>query len=156
MTSAAATAVLAPMEPRDLEAVARLEAESFSDPWSAGAFGSTLRSPASCAICAKSPGGALLGYVVAWFAAGEGEIANLAVAPAARRRGVGARLLEAALEEGRLRGAGTVYLEVRESNATALALYTAHGFSQIGRRRRYYHRPLEDAILLRLDLSPSP
>ena len=89
---------------------------------------------------------------MAWFAADEGEIANLAVTPAAWGAGVGRALLDAALEEGRRRGVSAVYLEVRDSNERARGLYRSRGFEEIGRRRGYYARPVEDAIVLRRTL----
>lgn len=152
MARAVADAVIAAMVESDVAEVQRLERESFTDPWSAEAFVSTLRSEVSFGAVARSREGGLLGYVIAWFAAGEGEIANLAVSPAQRGQGIGGRLLDVALEEARGRRTAVVYLEVRGSNASALALYLARGFSQVGRRRAYYRKPVEDAIVLRLDL----
>jgi ribosomal-protein-alanine N-acetyltransferase len=93
--------------------------------------------------------GRVLGYVVAWFAGGQGEIANLAVDESARGKGLGAVLLDAALEEARRHGTEEVFLEVRSSNARARELYDSRGFAEVGRRRRYYRRPIEDAIILR-------
>jgi ribosomal-protein-alanine acetyltransferase len=95
--------------------------------------------------------GAIAGYVVALDAADEGEILNLAVAPAGRRTGLGRALVQHMLEALTARGVRQVYLEVRESNAPARALYAAHGFTEIGRRQQYYRRPVEDAIVLRRD-----
>lgn len=89
------------------------------------------------------------GYVVARAVADEGEILNLAVAPAGRRHGVGRALVRAVLHALGTRGVRDVFLEVRESNAAARALYAAHGFREVGRRPRYYRRPAEDAIILR-------
>jgi ribosomal-protein-alanine N-acetyltransferase len=88
-------------------------------------------------------------------AADEGEIADLAVAPWARRRGVGGLLLDLAAADARDVGVRTLYLEVRESNAAAIALYESRGFGTIGRRRQYYRHPMEDALVLRRDLSAS-
>src|SRR5207253_2646093 len=106
--------------------------------------------PAARWRCVREGAGAPpLGYVVAWFAADEGEIANLAVDPPARGRGLGAALLDAALAEASGRGVTAVYLEVRESNATARRLYASRGFVEVGRRRGYYRKPPEDAIVLR-------
>jgi ribosomal-protein-alanine acetyltransferase len=93
----------------------------------------------------------VVGYVVALDAADEGEILNLAVAPAMRRTGLGRALVQQMLEALSDRGVRQVFLEVRESNAPARALYAAHGFKEVGRRRQYYRRPVEDAIVLRLD-----
>ena len=95
--------------------------------------------------------GKIAGYVVALDAADEGEILNLAVAEVGRRRGLGRALVQAILERLRERDVRQVYLEVRESNAPARALYAAFGFKEVGRRRAYYRRPVEDAMVLRLD-----
>jgi len=91
------------------------------------------------------------GYVVALDAADEGEILNLAVAPGGRRIGLGRALVEAILGMLKDREVSHVYLEVRESNAPARALYAAQGFREVGRRKAYYRRPVEDAIVLRHD-----
>ena len=91
------------------------------------------------------------GYVVALDAADEGEILNLAVAEAGRRRGLGRALVQAILDALAQRDVQHIYLEVRESNAPARALYGAFGFKDVGRRKAYYRRPVEDAIVLRLD-----
>src|SRR3712207_1359794 len=97
----------------------------------------------------------VVGYVVAWFAGGEGEIANVAVAPLARGRGIGGQLLDAAIAAAADHGAEALYLDVRESNARARALYDSRGFVEVGRRRRYYRRPDEDAIVLRRAIARS-
>jgi ribosomal-protein-alanine acetyltransferase len=101
-------------------------------------------------------GATVVGYAVAWFAADEAELANLAVAASARGRGVGALLLDAVLAEAAHRGAATVYLEVRESNAAARRLYASRSFAEVGRRRRYYHNPAEDALVLARPIAPGP
>ena len=84
---------------------------------------------------------------------GELEILNLAVEPAARRRGCGRRLLLLALQAGRKMGMQKAILEVREGNVPALALYRASGFSETGRRRRYYADTGEDALVLECPLA---
>jgi len=137
----------------DVDLVVGIEREAFSDPWSENAFHAALAHPAVFFGCARDGDGEVAGYVVAWFAADEGEIANLAVAPAMWGKGVGRRLLEAALEAASARDVVSVYLEVRDSNERARRLYGAFGFEEIGRRRRYYRRPVEDAIVLRRTLS---
>ncbi len=91
------------------------------------------------------------GYVVALDAVDEGEILNLAVAPGGRRKGLGRSLVEAILGVLKDRDVSHIYLEVRESNAPARALYAAQGFREVGRRKAYYRRPVEDAIVLRHD-----
>jgi ribosomal-protein-alanine N-acetyltransferase len=73
----------------------------------------------------------------------------VAVSPTARRRGIGGQLLDAAIAVAEQHNADALYLDVRESNAVARALYRSRGFVEVGRRRRYYRRPAEDAIVLR-------
>jgi ribosomal-protein-alanine N-acetyltransferase len=90
--------------------------------------------------------------MVMWFVVDESEIANLAVTDDARRAGVGARLLDHALEAAQQRGCRVVFLEVRESNAAARGLYASRGFEVAGRRSKYYRKPIEDALVLRRGL----
>ncbi len=90
----------------------------------------------------------MAGFLVLRTAAHEAEILNLAVAPRSRRQGVARALLGAALEASRAAGATLVFLEVRESNAGAIGFYQLHGFQASGHRRRYYHDPAEDALVL--------
>ena len=100
-------------------------------------------------LVAVAAGNDVVGYAIAHAAADEGEILNLGVAAVHRRQGVGRRLVLATMEALAARGARTVYLEVRESNAAARGLYQQLGFGEVGRRSRYYRQPVEDAILLR-------
>jgi ribosomal-protein-alanine N-acetyltransferase len=86
------------------------------------------------------------GFLVARVLDKEWEIENMAVSGPARRRGLGTRLLGEFLDRARLRGAQMVFLEVRESNHAARALYEKWAFVQSGRRKGYYRRPEEDAI----------
>lgn len=138
----------------DLEGVAALEHRAYSDPWSNDSFDQLVGRDQVFFACARSDAEAgPVGYVVAWFAADQGEIANLAVEPRARRQGIGGALLDAALDEATRRGAAEVFLEVRESNRAARELYAGRGFTEIGRRRGYYRRPPEDAIVLRRALT---
>jgi ribosomal-protein-alanine N-acetyltransferase len=94
----------------------------------------------------------ILGFLIAHQITPEWELENLVVAPAARRKGLGKRLLEALLRAARETNS-SVFLEVRESNAPARALYENTGFKQIGRRHSYYTSPSEDAILYRWTIS---
>ncbi len=144
----AESALVRPARPADVEAMARIEQGVFSDPWPASAFADML--PASHArIMVASSGDDVLGYCVLLRAADEGEIANIAVALDARRRGIAGELLDDALHAAAHSGVASVYLEVRVSNDAARALYASRGFIAVGRRRAYYRNPLEDALVLR-------
>ena len=139
----------------DIPAIAEIEQRAFSDPWSERSFRDVLAHSRMYFACIRDDATdgytmpRVLGYVVAWFAGGQGEIANLAVDEAARGQGLGSALLDAALDEARRHGTDEVYLEVRDSNLRARQLYESRGFVEVGRRRRYYRRPVEDAIILR-------
>ena len=130
-----------------MPAVHAIEQAAFSDPWSARDFRECVASDVVFLVAAAPEG--IAGYVIAQDAADEGEILNLAVAPARHRGGIGRALVERVLVTLAGRGAQRVFLEVRESNAAARALYATLGFQEVGRRTRYYRRPVEDAIVLR-------
>jgi [ribosomal protein S18]-alanine N-acetyltransferase len=144
--------VITPVRDTDIPAIAAIEREAFTDPWSEKSFRDALAHPAIYFAAARRDGGVPIGYVVAWFVADEGQIANLAVAPAVCGTGIGRALLDDALREAAEREAAEVYLEVRDSNERARRLYRSRGFEEIGRRREYYRRPVEDAIVLRRTL----
>jgi len=139
----------------DLDAIVDLERRCFSHPWSARHFKDAmrnaprsrvllLRAPAS----AGDPGRGIEAYSVVQAVADEMHVHNLAVVPAQRRRGLGRLLMELALDWGRRRGARRAFLEVRPTNAAAMALYGSLGFRTISLRRRYYQHPSEDALVL--------
>ena len=124
-----------------------IERAAFSDPWSAAQLRECLAPGVDFLVAVR--GDAVAGYAVAVHAADEGEILNLCVAPAARRAGLGRALVRALLDCLARRGARAAYLEVRDSNQAARRLYERAGFTPVGRRRGYYRRPAEDAIVLR-------
>jgi [ribosomal protein S18]-alanine N-acetyltransferase len=128
-------------------AIEAIEQGVFTDPWSARDFRDCV--VADTVFLVAEAAGGVAGYVVAHDAAGEGEILNLAVAPAGLRRGIGRALVQEALAVLAGRGVSEVFLEVREANGAARALYGSLGFREVGRRARYYRRPVEDAVVLR-------
>lgn len=140
------------MASADVEAVAAIEAASFSDAWPPSAFTDLLQRDYARLRVIADPHGELLGYCILLRAADQGEIANICTAPAARGQGMGGRLLDDALTWADAGGVVEVFLEVRISNTAARALYTARGFSMVGRRRGYYQHPTEDALVLRRTL----
>lgn len=135
----------------DIERVAELELSCFtSDPWPRQSFESFIDRAGVTFIVAEDPGReeGIVGYAVLIQVAEEAELLNLAVAGNSRRGGIGSSLLRSLLEVAARDGITTVYLEVRESNSAARGLYAAHGFVEVGRRRGYYQRPTEDALIL--------
>jgi len=124
-----------------------IEQASFTDPWSLRDFRECVASDIVFLVAAAPEG--VAGYVIAQDAADEGEILNLAVASARLRGGIGRALVEQVLAALAERGARQVFLEVRESNGAARALYASLRFEEVGRRSSYYRRPVEDAIVLR-------
>jgi ribosomal-protein-alanine N-acetyltransferase len=96
--------------------------------------------------------GDVAGLIVGRFAADEFEILNLAIRPALRRKGIAARLVNCAAERARAEGARNIFLEVRASNAGAIAFYSRMRFFQCGRRPKYYRDPVEDAVVLVLHI----
>jgi [ribosomal protein S18]-alanine N-acetyltransferase len=141
---------------RDAGAMQQIEQASFSDPWSRASLASCIDSP-MLAVTIAERGGAgvpeVTGYAIAGRAADEVELLNLAVAPAARGQGIGRRLVETVLADATQWGAAAVFLEVRASNEAARRLYESIGFAEVGRRKGYYRRPSEDALILRKTLS---
>ena len=131
----------------DIPAVAALERAEFPDGADEGML-TRLWGTDGGVILAAGEGDALLGYVWARFVLDEGEIGNIAVAPAHRRCGVGAALLGALFAESERRGAAVLRLEVRGSNLAARRLYEKNGFETVGKRKNYYEKPTEDAILM--------
>jgi [ribosomal protein S18]-alanine N-acetyltransferase len=131
---------------RDGARLAELHALAFADCWSAEAFADLLGSPGVRALLAPD------GFIVVRTVADEAEILTLAVAPNARRVGRGRALVNAAVDAARAQGAGRLYLEVSAENAPARALYAGLGFTEIGRRARYYADGA-DALALSLALS---
>lgn len=135
----------------DVPAMASIEALAFSDPWPETSFHELLAHPFSRMATALDESRVVVGYCIMLRAADEAEIANIATAPGARRRGIGARLLDDAIAAGATAGVVALFLEVRESNTAARALYASRGFVAVGRRRGYYRHPVEDALVLRRD-----
>jgi ribosomal-protein-alanine N-acetyltransferase len=135
----------------DIQRVLQLEISCFaSDPWPRQAFESFVDRAGVTFVVAEEPGAeqGVVGYAVLIRAADEAEILNLAVAPDRRRDGIGGSLLDSVVDSAVRDGVRTFYLEVRESNQAARRLYERHGFAAVGRRRGYYQRPSEDALIL--------
>ncbi len=143
---------IAPLTEADVPAVAALERDCFSTPWSEESVRAELQNETAHVWTLKSCK-ETVGYIGVHIVLDEAEVMNLAVLPAFRRRGFGRLLLQTAIVYCKETGCAFLSLEVREGNEAALALYTALGFAVCGRRKHYYQQPTEDALLLRRDLT---
>jgi ribosomal-protein-alanine N-acetyltransferase len=145
-----------PMREQDLTEVVEIEEMSGLNRWGYDAYRRELfTNPNSVMMVARNlhPGPAIAGFFAGWIVEDELHINNLATHPDYRRIGVARSLLEAVLDESAYRGVSFVILEVRASNEAAQALYKKLGFKLIGRRRDYYRVPVEDALVMRRELS---
>jgi ribosomal-protein-alanine N-acetyltransferase len=125
----------------------QLERQCFSVPWTEAMLRAQLSSGDHVFLVAEEDG-AVLGYAGLLFVLDEGYISNVAVAPAQRRRGVARALLGALERRAREKGLAFLTLEVRAGNAAAIALYAGCGYETVGRRKNYYEKPAEDALLM--------
>ena len=138
---------IVPMDRSHIEQIAALERECFSTPWSEAMLTEVLFDPQASFIVAESEDGGVLGYAGLQVVLDEGYIDNIAVEPNARRHGVADELLDVFCRFGEANLA-FLTLEVRASNAPAIALYRKHGFEEAGRRKNYYTKPTEDAVIM--------
>ena len=143
--------LIRPLSYGDVQAIIDIERASFTTPWSQSTFEGLIARPDADVIGATRTG-YLLGYSVIWTIGDQAELGNVVVKEIERGRSIGRRLIEAALAAARSRGGGECFLEVREWNLLARALYETFGFRAVGRRKRYYSKPVEDALVMRCDL----
>lgn len=135
------------LRPEHIDQLAELEVQCFSDPWSRESLAEELSNPLSVYyLCTE--GAQVLGYIGTRQLGEEWEIVNVAVRPARRREHIASRLLEWLLTDAREKRAEKVFLEVRESNLPAIRCYERFGFRQVGLRKRYYEKPVENALLM--------
>ena len=138
-----------PMTAAHLDGVARLEQLCFPhEPWSADSL-SVLCRENGIAYVAREQDGTISAYVGMQYAADEGSITNVATHPDFRRCGRARAVLDALLRYAGAHGIQSVFLEVRPSNAAAIALYSHYGFEVVGRRKNFYRTPTEDALIMR-------
>ena len=139
-----------PMAAGYIPALAELERVCFSTPWSADALREELDNPHAVFRVAVAEDGAVLGYVGMHHLVDEGFITNVAVFPAARRRGVARALLADLAQYAAAHGLYRITLEVRASNAPAITLYEGAGYVRDGVRPAFYRDPTEDAAIYSL------
>lgn len=138
------------MQEMHLAAVAELERQCFSAPWSEGALREELDNDCACFLVAEHQN-MVCGYIGCHIVLDEGYIANVAVSPALRRQGIGRQLVQEMIRQAKQRGLAFLTLEVRESNLPAIDLYTSCGFVRVGIRKKYYTNPTESAVLMTLE-----
>ena len=136
-------------DPSMLPAILEIENEAFTCPWSEKSFKEAFESQNIRVYAAVDEDGTVLGFSCFLWYCDEGEILNIAVRTSARKNGIGQRLMDAVLTEASADGVTSFFLEVRESNTATRHLYEKNGFEAIGVRKRYYAKPVEDAIIMR-------
>lgn len=141
-----------PMSVADVDAVLLIERAAYPYPWTRGNFMDCLDSGYSCWVV--ETGGGLVGYSILMAGAGEGHVLNCCIAPAWQGRGLGRLAMQRLIEGAPEYGVDCLFLEVRPSNAKAIALYESLGFETVGLRRHYYpaDQGREDALVMRRGL----
>jgi ribosomal-protein-alanine N-acetyltransferase len=139
--------VIQKMSKEDVEEVARLEEICFSDPWSKETFTEELQLRLAIPFVVKLKE-KVVGYTCLWHLDDQLEVANFAVSPDYRSKGIGEKLMKRILLEAKERACKSIILSVRESNKLAINLYTKFGFVEVGRRKKYYRLPTEDALTM--------
>lgn len=145
--------VIEPLCEEAVPAVAALERQCFSTPWSEESIRAELENEQAhlwtLSVCRE-----VVGYIGLHLVLDEASVTNLAVAPAFRRKGYGKALLQTAVAFCEDMHCAFLTLEVRAGNTGAIALYRDLGFTERGRRKNYYQQPTEDALLLTRDFPP--
>ncbi|MCR5467486.1 MAG: ribosomal protein S18-alanine N-acetyltransferase [Lachnospiraceae bacterium] len=133
----------------DLDSIAIMEKEIFSDPYSKEVLDSGLENEFETIAVALDESGNVLGYVIFQDVAHEGELLRIAVKNEARKNGVGEMLLHYMVEELHSKNTDVIFLEVRASNEPALNMYEKNEFQIMGTRKGYYKNPVEDAVIMK-------
>lgn len=141
-----------PMTQADVDDVLAIEQAVQAYPWTRGNFSDALGSGYLCRV--DEADGAIRGYAILMPVVDEAELLTIGVASAQQRKGLGRSMLLEMLDVARAKEMRRVFLEVRKSNAAAIALYRSAGFGEIGARRGYYQNADggEDAIVMACDL----
>jgi ribosomal-protein-alanine N-acetyltransferase len=135
------------MEVVDVDMVASLEADVFTQPWSKESFITEVKTENHIYLVAEE-NSSILGYCGLWEVAGEGQITNVCVAPLHRGKNVATQMLEELLTKAVEQKVGAITLEVRVSNIPAIHLYEKLGFEEVGVRKDFYSHPREDAKIM--------
>ena len=138
-----------PMTKEDAKELSKLDEVSFSVPWSENQFKGEAENEIATYFLATVDE-KIVGYIGYWNVLNEGNITNIAVLPEYRRQKIASKLLEYAIKNAIAENLSLMTLEVRKSNEPAKNLYAKFGFESLGIRKDYYHKPLEDAVIMTL------
>lgn len=136
-----------PMSEEDTFAVSQIEQGIFSLPWSRKSFADACANADNVYLVCEADG-VIAGYCGMWTVLGEGNITNMAVSPDYRRCGIAEMLMQAMEKYGEDKKVTSYFLEVRQSNMPAISLYEKMGYKNIGIRKRFYEKPVEDAVIM--------
>lgn len=139
---------IVPMDASHLDAIARLEQECFSMPWSRDMLAEELYNDCAAYLVAEDEEEHVLGYAGLQVILDEGYITNVAVWPEYRREHIASQILDVFFNFARAHDLRFITLEVRPGNTAAIALYQKFGFAEMGRRKNYYQKPKEDALIM--------
>ncbi|MDD6332956.1 MAG: ribosomal protein S18-alanine N-acetyltransferase [Clostridia bacterium] len=139
--------IIRPMEVSDTEQVELIEKQIFSIPWSQKSFEDACQSEDNIYLVCEM-NGQIAGYCGLWTVLGEGNITNMAVSGGFRRLGIAEALMKEMEKRGMSKNVVTYFLEVRKSNEAAVNLYKKMGYVQIGVRKNFYEKPVEDALVM--------
>ena len=139
--------IIRPMEVSDTEQVEMIEKQIFSIPWSQKSFEDACQSNDNIYLGCEM-NGQIAGYCGLWTVLGEGNITNMAVSGGFRRLGIAETLMKEMEKRGMSKNVVTYFLEVRKSNEAAVNLYKKMGYVQIGVRKNFYEKPVEDALVM--------
>lgn len=139
--------------PEHLDDILLMEQQCFSVPWTHEQLIAQLSDFMHIFLAAEDENGRAVGYAGLMYVLDEGYISNVAVSPDRRREGIADMLLTELYERAKAKKLSFLTLEVRESNIPAQSLYKKHGYTEVGRRKAYYSRPKEDAVLMTCFLS---
>jgi len=138
------------MRKDDIPYVKETENLSFTNPWPEAAFKGEVENPGISfpyVIVLKGEE-RIVGHIIYWQIKEEVQISNIAVHPDFRGLGIGEKVIRSIMAKIKKEGVSYIFLEVRPSNKTAVALYKKLGFQKLGLRKNYYHNPIEDAIIM--------
>ena len=139
--------IIRPMEVSDTEQVEMIEKQIFSIPWSQKSFEDACQSNDNIYLVCEM-NGQIAGYCGLWTVLGEGNITNMAVSGGLRRLAIAEALMKEMEKRGMSKNVVTYFLEVRKSNEAAVNLYKKMGYVQIGVRKNFYEKPVEDALVM--------